>query len=217
MAENSVQKILKALGALNVQVTQSDPREKTIEVPEFSIRGHLLRWKDAAIQISNISLVTAVDMVPPEEISPGTALKRLFGAIFTLGGMVLFLMGMLGAAVGALRGDDIGGFLGASFIVFIAGIVLIAFSGQVSTPPTKRYLDIYLDSGNRYSILFKDTVFRGKVLDVFAKIFEEGSTSDIIFKMAEGDIVYGDKYEQNNDLRGATFRDQSTGVKNSGD
>ena len=173
MAENSVQKILKTL---NVQATQSDPKEKTIEVDEFTIKGHLLRWKDVVIQISNISLVTAVDVVPPEEVSPGTALRQLCGALIALAGMLSLLMGLLGAAIGAMRGDDAGTFLGLGVILSIAGIAMIAYRGQVSTPPTKRYLDIYLNSGNRYSLLFEDNAFRRKVLNFFSMIFQDGAT-----------------------------------------
>ena len=33
-------------------------KEKVIETDELQVRGHLLRWKDVVIQISNISQIS---------------------------------------------------------------------------------------------------------------------------------------------------------------
>ena len=41
-------------------------KEKTVEVPGFQVKGHLLQWENVAIQISNIALVTSSDVQPTQ-------------------------------------------------------------------------------------------------------------------------------------------------------
>ena len=43
----------------------SNTNEKTIETNELIIEGHLLRWENVTVQISNISSVTAWSLQPP--------------------------------------------------------------------------------------------------------------------------------------------------------
>ena len=171
-------------------------KEKSIEVDEFTIKGHLLRWKDVAIQISNISLVTAVDVAPPEEAAAGAALRKLCGALLTLAGLLLLVV----ASFGRMSNNDAGTFFALGCGSLIAGIAILVYHGQEAKSSTKRYLDIYLASGNRYSILFEDDAFRQKVLDLFSVIFRDGA-NEITVPTNEINIQSG---IQSSVIRGST-------------
>lgn len=128
-------------------------KEKTIETENLRIQGHLLQWADVVIQISNISLITAADMpLPP----------------FPLWAGVLGLIGIL------LLETEFAKLVGVLFLL-VAGVFIYMWFHKKQESQNHKYLNILLNSGNTYSIVFQNESFLQQVLQIFANIFEEGS------------------------------------------
>lgn len=129
-------------------------REKTVKTSNLTVQGHLLRWSDTVLQISNISLITFGNMETPA---------------FPTIGVVLTLLGLLGMSMGSA--------------ISLIGLVALCFGGflfyrwyvawQKSTQC--KYLHILTNSGYTYSILFENEAFLRQVLEVFANIFKDGA------------------------------------------
>ena len=151
----------------NNNVFGIDPKSKVVETRELSIRGHLLRWSDTVIQISNISMVSTAEVPAP----------RFGGLLF-----LAVLSGISGICLLAINSrlyypDESIQAIGIAGIV--ASVLLALIWG--STTGNKRdkvYLNLALNSGNVYSFLFTDKEFMRQVLQVFANIFESGTTSE---------------------------------------
>lgn len=136
-----------------------DSKNKVIETPRFNIRGHLLRWEDTAIQISNIAMVTTGDLAAPR---------------FPIPAAVLILLGLAGMSMSAAVG----------LLLLAAGGGWIAlWYSSVNKTKGQKYLHLFLNSGNVYSFTFNDMGFLNQVLQVFANIFKSGTTSDTNFQI----------------------------------
>ena len=143
--------------AKNSSLLSGDNKEKTVEIGSFRIEGHLLKWEDVVIQISNVSLVTSADQSPPP-------LKNLaLCALLCLAG--LFIMSV-----------DAGLLTVIGLAVIVAGAYGCYLWYQAWTKSKgQKFLHIHLNSGYTYSILFEKEAFMREVLQVFANIFEAGS------------------------------------------
>lgn len=124
-------------------------KEKVIETEELQIRGHLLRWKDVVIQISNISQIS-VGNYPRPPFPLWTIAAILIGAFFWPHNIFIGAIGLL---------------LGIS-------VIAVWYDSWWSQKDYK-FLHLYLNSGTSFSFLFKEESFLRKVLDVFANIFED--------------------------------------------
>lgn len=127
-------------------------KETVVETKQFQICGHLLRWEDTVIQISNISLISTGNFQSQQ---------------FPMWAAILALLGLLA--------------LGASLIVGLMCIVVGIFCiylwyKAIEKTKEYKYLNIYLNSGRVFSLLFEKEWFLREVLDVFANIFEGGGT-----------------------------------------
>lgn len=128
-------------------------REKFIETDTFRIAGHLLQWKDVAIQISNVSMISTANVRLPR-FPAWTVLLFLAGAvILEWQWQIPLLLFVLGA------------------------VVIYAWHMDKEEKKKLKALTISLNSGETYFILFSDVVFLHQVLDVFSGIFEEGGKS----------------------------------------
>ena len=71
-------------------------QEKTVQMKQLLIQGHLLRWEGVIIQISNISLITSTNLNPPR--------FPIWAAIAVLAGISLldpiWYVGLIAMAVG---------------------------------------------------------------------------------------------------------------------
>ncbi len=124
--------------------------EKVIETNELQIRGHLLRWKDVVIQISNISQI-AIGNYPAKP--------------FPLWSIAVILVGILILRVNLLIG---------LLTAFFGSIFIMEWVTQRQATKDCKYLHLYLNSGTCFSFLFQNESFLRKVLEVFANIFEDG-------------------------------------------
>ena len=128
-----------------------NPKEKTVKTEKLLIQGHLLRWEDVVIQISNISLITSSDVI--------TAQFPTWAGIMAVVGLALLgLVWYLGL-----------------ILIAIAGFAIFSWYSSVQEAKNRKYLNILLNSGQTYSIMFQSKHFLNDVLQVFANIFEEGS------------------------------------------
>lgn len=123
-------------------------KDNVIETNELQIRGHLLRWKDMVIQISNISQIS---------IGNYSAQK------FPLWSLVIVSAGLLCLYFNIL--------IGLMVTLFGAGIILEWYQ-QWQSKKDLKFLHLYLNSGTFFSFIFESEDFLYKVLEVFANIFE---------------------------------------------
>lgn len=137
------------LGKLIQNSLDSNQKSKKIETPNFSIKGNLLRWEDVVIQISNISLISSSKFQK-------TPFSK-WNILFLLAGIVLLpiiaYLGLLCLAVGA-------------FLIW-------TWYTEKERTKNFKYLNIQLNSGRVFSLLFEDKTFLVEVLNLFATIFED--------------------------------------------
>lgn len=124
-------------------------KEKVIETDELQIRGHLLRWRDVVIQISNISQIAIGNYPKPP---------------FPLWAVAAILIGMFFWSFNA--------FIGMIGVLLGGGVIAMWYESWWSRKDHK-FLHLYLNSGTTFSFLFEEETFLRKVLDVFANIFED--------------------------------------------
>lgn len=137
-------------------------KDKVIETENLLIRGHLLRWADTAIQISNISLVTTANLPFPQ--------FPVLAAIMTIAGIVLS-PDRHSSVVGSL--------------LALAGIAWLVWWGvRCYNVHGKKYLHISLNSGLTYSLYLSNQIFMRQVLQLFANIFESGTTNETNFQIS---------------------------------
>ncbi len=139
----------KQLGSLIQSSLQTNKKAKQVNTPSFSIVGHLLRWEDTIIQIDNISMISIASFQQ---------------APFPLWSIVLILVGLL-----LIR-----------YSIFVAllclaggGLLIWFWNIDVQKTQNYKYLNIQLNSGRVFSLLFESDMFLKQVLDVFANIFED--------------------------------------------
>ena len=162
---------------------------KTVKTNSMTVEGHLLKWYNVTIQISNISAITAW------EIQPGPSLIAVL--ILMLGG-ALILAGILAMVMQEITG----------FWAIVAGVVLLYISMMIKKPKSKTALNIYLNSGNVYSILFDDDAFMRKVLNTFSEIFRDDAVSGTYtFNIKDCTIDHSKNVNQN-----INYGTQGTGI-----
>ena len=139
----------KQLGSLIQSSLQTNKKAKQVNTPSFSIVGHLLRWEDTIIQIDNISMISIASFQQ---------------APFPLWSIVLILVCLL-----LIR-----------YSIFVAllclaggGLLIWFWNIDVQKTQNYKYLNIQLNSGRVFSLLFESDMFLKQVLDVFANIFED--------------------------------------------
>ncbi len=124
-------------------------KEKVIETDELQVHGHLLRWKDVVIQISNIS-----------QISVGNYSRPPF-PLWTIAALLIGLFFL-----------PYNKFIGATGLMVGIAVIAVWYESWWDKKDYK-FLHLYLNSGTSFSIMFKEEPFLRKVLEVFANIFED--------------------------------------------
>ena len=135
----------------------SNKKEKTVETKGLLVRGNQLQWDGVLIQISNISYITTSDMNAPA---------------YPIWAVVVGMLGMAAISI-----SDIW-FIGL-LLILVAMAASYLWYTKLRVAKEYKYLNIQLNSGRMYSILFKDGAFLNKVFRVFSNIFDEGQTSRI--------------------------------------
>ena len=145
----------------------SNTNTNVIKTDELIIEGHLLRWENVTVQISNISSITAWNAKSPD---------------FPIGAVVLIVFSIISFAMNTSETSRYMSYyhrvsiftpLGVVLLV-IAGILIFNWSKECEEAKHRNYLKIYMNSCVVYSILFRNKDFMHEVLRVFAEIFKDG-------------------------------------------
>ena len=145
----------KSLGGTLV----GNEKEKTVKTGNLYIQGHLLKWEGVTIQISNISLITSSNMNTPR--FPSWAAITAFVGLLLLTQRMVWYVGLIALIIG--------------------GVSIYLWYSESQKSKNRKYLNILLNSGYTYSILFINEKFLNEVMSVFANIFEEGAKTDIAY------------------------------------
>ncbi len=129
-------------------------KEKSIETSELKIKGNILCWHDAMIQLSNISYISTA---PLELIEfPKYSILMLIAAILLFGINIL-----------------------VSIVLLVCAIVWIYRWFNINeTRKYKTVLNICMNSGNNLCILFSNGNFLDDVLKVLEEIIIDGGVGE---------------------------------------
>ena len=148
------------------------PKSRVIETENLLVRGHLLRWSDTVLQISNVSLVSTADLPFPR--------FPILSAVITI----------VGTVMGA---DEYSSWQGMGVLLAMAGIAWMVWWGvQCHDIYGKKYLNISLNSGLTYSLYFANQDFMRQVLQLLANIIETGTTPRTDFHISVKDCEIRD-------------------------
>lgn len=132
-------------------------KDMTVETENLLVRGNQLQWDGVMIQISNISLITTSDMNAP--VYPiWAAIVGIVGLFFVFNSDT-WLLGLL--------------------LVLVGGAASYFWYTKFNASHRYKYLNIQLNSGRMFSILFNDEAFLKKVFHVLSNILDEGLSSEI--------------------------------------
>jgi len=142
-------------------------KDKVIETENFTIRGHLLRWGDTAIQISNISSVSI-------ELPHVADIPYHWILILSIAGAWFINDGEL--TIGTLI---------ASLGIFFFCVICVAVLTGFAVAGLGMQLKIRMDSGDVYSFSFsKNKEFMRQVFQLLANIIETGTTPQTNFHVS---------------------------------
>lgn len=143
-------------------MAKSNTSEKTtITTNSLTIVGNLLKWSGTVIQISNISLVSTARVA-----------KKAFpflSLLLAVLGISLISIGIKGSRYGIDEG------LAALGTVFLltAGIWILIWASDRKNENEKENLNILLNAGLVYTILFNDRKFLAEVMRCFEQILSD--------------------------------------------
>ncbi len=127
-------------------------RQMLIETPQLIIKGNIMSWYDTMIQLSNVSCITA---------------KPLPDTTFPFFSVVLLLLGIISLF---LQYN-----ITVSTVLLGSGFVWICIWCYVNEQRSHNtILNIIMNSGIGFKIVFKDKVFLVKVLTVLEQIIING-------------------------------------------
>lgn len=121
-------------------------KRRTIETPTLSVKGNLLFWNNTLIQINNISMITITNL----EKLPFPLQAIL---ILVVGFIILFASAPIGL-----------------IIIAIGGGWVFLWVNKNSELDTQMHLNILLNSGNWFTILFENKDFLSEVHTILINI-----------------------------------------------
>lgn len=153
------------------ETVSESAKTKVIQTEKLLIRGHLLRYADAAIQIGNISLVS-IEHLPLPRLPVWAIITFIIGMFLVFYGSNFYEEEIvtMGTAIGAI------------------GLVsLLIWMGIRESRKEKKYLNIRMNSGDVYCLFLSDSTFMRTVLQLLANIIETGTTPNTYFSIEVSD------------------------------
>ena len=148
--------------------SNSDKEKEEIATDRLFIKGNLIIWENTSIQITNISYVSTRQL--PEEKIP------IFAVILILAGAAM-LMVLLPLAI----------------LAIVIGIVWIfSWYWRNQERKKKQFLQIAVNSGQVFEILFYERTFLNKVKSILNTIIIAGGTGGKIVHIGIKDCKFGD-------------------------
>lgn len=136
-----------------------------IETDFLKVRGNLIIWENTMIQISNISMISTDNIL-------GEPLPLWAAAVAVLG-VLCFMVNPI-IAVG---------------MIVIGGAVLFSWSKKDQERKQSKMLTFMLNSGNRFSLVFRNQEFLQKVSSVLTELLaEEKVNTNIMFNIKNSTI-----------------------------
>ena len=150
-----------------------------ISTENFKIENNIISFSNSLIQVSNISRVC----VAP---TPKKKFNFLSLLAFAIGVMLVQTYGEVQQSVG---------------IACIIGVIVYAFY-YICSNTDEKHLNVYLNSGNVYCIMCKDTQFLDRVMQVIEYCINNHSSQKIKIdfdncKLYNSPVTVGDKNEVN--------------------
>lgn len=140
---------------------------KPIRTDNLILEGYLLMWKNAMIDVDNISMVTASDL--PVPAFPG------FSLLTFLAGVALYL-GFGEESIGVL--------------LLLAGAGWFGlWCYQAYSVAGHKCLNLFLNSGYTYSIIFNNDAFLEEVLTTLIMVFKEGINENTLYTFNIGNCT----------------------------
>ena len=231
--------LLNSLNSTHPQSDNSEPEQKVQSVRiKVRIEGHLLRWRHTLIYINNIQAVTYwISPIPsrPESIDAkkqkGEAWKGI-GKRLCIGGGALGAIGLIGTLIEAvlLWNDPLVGpiLLLLAFFTAAAGVCLLIFGQEQITQAdsiesewkakcakaqAEKKLNIYLNSGWRYSFQFSNNEKLLQVYHALEEVFKRDGKAEnggIYHVEVEGDAVVNVYNNTGNLVVDSSFGDGTT-------
>ena len=127
----------------------SDSKEKVINTDQLQIKGHLLRWKDMVIQISNISQISIGNYPAPQ---------------FPLSAIFIILIGLCCLLFNIFF---------ALLMIALGIFIVVVWYQEKNSKKGHKFLHLRLNSGTVFSFEFAQESFLRRVLEIFANIFED--------------------------------------------
>lgn len=149
--------------------------KKTIETDILNVKGNLISWKDTFIQISSISMISTADVAKTP---------------FPIWSILLGLVGIF-----LIKASTLFGLL----LLIICGIWIYTWYKESERLNKLKKLNIVLNSGGTYTLVFNDKHFLDQVVSILENIL---STSD-----KSSNITFN--------IKNNTFEGKSSVIKNS--
>lgn len=127
-----------------------------IETDFLKVRGNLIIWENTMIQVSNISMISTDNIL-------GEPLP-LWAAVVAVLGVLCFMVNPI-IAVG---------------MIVIGGAVVFSWSKKEQERKQSKMLTFMLNSGNRFSLVFRNQEFLQKVSSVLTELLAEKATNKVI-------------------------------------
>lgn len=146
--------------------TEKAKNSNAIETDFLKVRGNLIIWENTMIQISNISMVSTDNIL-------GEPLP-LWAAVVMILGVLCFMVNPV-IAVG---------------MIVVSGVVLFSWSKKEQERKQLKMLTFMLNSGNRFSLVFRNQEFLQRVSSVLTELLAEKATNkDITFNIKAGTMT----------------------------
>lgn len=136
--------------------TEKTKNANTIETDFLKVRGNLIIWENTMIQISNISMIST---------------DNILGEPLPIWAVIMIILGLLSLNVNLLI---------AIVLLVIGGAVIFLWRKKDQERKQSKMLTFMLNSGNRFSLIFRNGEFLQKVSSVLIELLAEKATNKII-------------------------------------
>lgn len=139
---------------------QDNRNVKTVETGNLQIEGHLMKWQDVVIQISNVSMITAAKLPAPRF------------PIWAIGSLVMAFLAFFFASTSYGVQEQL--IFYGMFMLGLSIVGIIRWLIDCLKTLGHKYLQILLNSGYVYALYVPDQQFLQRILLVFENIFKDG-------------------------------------------
>lgn len=161
-----------------------------IDTEILKVTGNLISWKNTILQIINISMISTTDITKQP---------------FPLWSLLLALIGIIAFSLNP--------FIAILLLAVSVGWIYLWYKKRSESKKHKR-LNIVLNSGSVFSLVFEDQEFLDKVISVLTEILSAQKTdSNITFNIKNSTYYEETDNSVNYNIKDNTFNDESAVIK----